>query len=334
MLVRKLKCPSCSAVKVNEIITGYIYCDYCGAYMGVDMGNMQKEAMEVFLNNNSNIELKSDYNKILAIIAESMKTRDIEKYKEAVVRMHEIEFDLFPNRYGPKGKQPAYRQKYLTYYKHMYEETVNEEFFNNIDDFSQKITELSKRLNTTIIENQNHYEFDDNFIAYLEANAEYFKSYSDYEKLNNTSYMQYYPEFFSPASADLMFRNSMNGFFSILDNETVKKCLVHLGLEDEYMDVVSVTLLETNCVLCSASIKVPEGASSVVCEQCGTKNLLNTRELECLNCGASYKPEGDVVKCPFCGARTQTSERPKMEEYIKNINQQYKKPLWKRIFGI
>ena len=61
MLVRKLKCPNCSAVKINEIKTGYIYCDYCGTFMGIDMGNMQKEAFDVHLNQNEKPELKQEY---------------------------------------------------------------------------------------------------------------------------------------------------------------------------------------------------------------------------------------------------------------------------------
>ncbi|MBN2683569.1 MAG: hypothetical protein JXR58_13825 [Bacteroidales bacterium] len=333
MLVRKLKCPNCSAVKVNEIKTGFIYCDFCGTYMGLDMNNFRNEAMDVALSDD-NQEKKTEYNNNLLQLADALKNKDIENYKKAAVKMHELDFELYPNRYGPKGKQPAYRQKYMTYYQHMYEETVNDEFFQKREHLMEKITALGAKLKSSIVNNMVHYEFNDDFKDYLNANIDYFKELLSSEKLRNANYMQYYPEYFSDATPDMMMRNTVNGMISTYDEETQKKVIEYLGYKDEYMDVAEVSLKETTCILCAASIRFPEGATSLVCEQCGTKNILETKELECLNCGASYKPEGEEVKCPFCGARTQASKPADYSKVTAKIQEKYYKPLWKRILGI
>lgn len=37
VIVRKVRCPSCSAPKITKARTAYVYCDYCGQLMDWDV---------------------------------------------------------------------------------------------------------------------------------------------------------------------------------------------------------------------------------------------------------------------------------------------------------
>ena len=149
MFVRKLKCYACSGNKVNDITGMFIYCDYCGNWMGLDMVKATEETADTFSLQNYENPLQQEYMQVAMKQGEASQSKNREEYIAAQLRMHELEFKLFPKRFGPKGQQKTYVDKYMIYYKELYNEIVDEKYF---DRFSQntEVTELASKLKYTV----------------------------------------------------------------------------------------------------------------------------------------------------------------------------------------
>ena len=337
MLVRKIKCPACAGIKINKITTGYIYCDYCGNLMGFDMTTMHEETAEVFSADNYKNELQLKFNAAVNRMAEAKKEKNREAFIQAMVEMHETEFELFPKRYGPKAKQPSYRQRYLNFFKEMYNEKISDDYFDENEKQLKPLVEASLKLTYKIENNLPVYEFDDQFKKWIDLNVDFIKN--SITVTNNANYLNLYPEYFSSSTPEIMLKNSLSNMLSLYDNETIKKTIDYLGMKEEYIEIDPVPLSSFPCVLCAHPLQIPDGAKSIVCEDCGTKNQLQTKEIECLNCGASYKKSGEDVLCPSCGASAQTIGRKesksvseeKVVESVKEIKT--KKKFFARLFG-
>lgn len=345
MLVRKIKCPVCSANKVNEISTSYIYCDYCGSLMGYDIEMLQDEAKDVFSVQNLSKPLQQKFLQINQELAGVIKAKNKEKFIELQLQNTEIEFDLYQKRFSPKIKQSSYRKKYLDFYKLYWTERIENGYFEKNKETQEYFKKISSKVKTKYENGQNITTFDNEFIGFLDAAKDFvIKSIDETAKMDCIAY---YPEGNTGVFKDILYKQGLSSMIQHFDEETIKKSLKHLGLQYEYIEIEDVQVTETTCVVCDTKINIPEGANSVVCENCGSFNELKNREIKCLGCGASFNPK-ETDTCPYCGAKTikvgHTKEKPvqvpekesitSKKESITNKNEpkQKKRGFFKKLF--
>lgn len=344
MLVKNQKCYVCGANKVTKSKSMYVYCDYCGSWMGYDMQAAWQESMNVWTNNSDNAELKKQYNDLCIKLAEVKKDRNKEIFIDTQIQIHKLEFDIYPERFGPKGKQKAFREKYLQFYSEMYNETINEDYFIRLEKYS--LIDSSK-LKYTVENGRLKYDINDDFFKFFEENLniikEGFEDWDSFESVKN------HPEGEVVLNKDFMFKNSVYLMLQIYNNNEVEALVKHFGLENSYVEIPDVTLTEISCKTCNTKLNVPENSDSVVCENCGCVNLVQTGMLRCLNCSASYNPV-ESKACPYCGSmpdipkgageilesKYKEAANNNMQSVISNPNNEKtkgKKSFWSKLFG-
>lgn len=298
MLVRSFKCTICGSHKVNKPQGMFIYCDYCGSWMGHDMLLATREAMNVFALQNMNDPLVQQYNRVLQQSVQCAKSNDKPGFIEAMLQFHELEFKLFPLRYGPKGKQAAFRKKYLEYFKAYYNKIVNDQYFDERYINRKELFDMS-RLKFTTENGVNHYEFDDAFKEMLDVQVASLRAEMDKPELNEL--MMLHPEGEVVKNKNLMMQFSINSMLQNFGPEIAEKSLKYLNMEAGYVEVADVGLSDFSCKVCNAALKVPKGSTKTLCEACGSMNEVATGFIACHNCGASFDPTENSA-CPYCGA--------------------------------
>lgn len=333
MLVKNTKCTICGANKVTENKSMFIYCDYCGSWMGYDMDAAGREAMNVFsVGNMSNPDVKSflELGQQATIAA---KANDKEKYIGIKLENHELDFKLFPERFGPKGKQSSFRKKHLEYYQAMYEEIVNDEYFEKINN-PTRID--SNNLKTSVENGVVKYEFDDAFFKFIDENVAIIAE--SFEESKSLTALEKHPEYEVVRNSDLMYKVSISAMVQSFPNDAAEQIIKHLNMTEDFIEVPDVNVSERLCVVCSSKLAVPEGAENVVCETCGCKNEIKTSNISCPNCAANFDPKDDPT-CPYCNSKV---EKPKsmsdaLEEKYKEALQpketKSRKGFFAKLFG-
>ncbi len=313
MLVRKLKCPACGANKVNKISTSYIYCDYCGTLMGYDMEMLQDESKEIFSVQNLAKPLQRKYISLTQELNKAIQSQNRESFIDIQMQIYETEFELYKKRFSPKIKQPAYRQKYLTYYRKFWNEKIDNGYFDKAQKAQEDFKHYASKITTQMHGSKIITVFDDNFVEYLNAIKDYVKK--SVEETKNMDCMAYYPEGGTGISTDVLYKQSISSMIQQFDEATIKKSLKHLDLENEYIEIDEIELTSTNCIVCNSVIKIPEGAESVVCETCGSFNELTNNKIRCFNCGGSFQPK-ENDSCPYCKAKIMKIQDKKPTESL------------------
>ena len=333
MLVRSIKCTVCGSHKVTEPKHMYIYCDYCGNWLGFDMKAAAKENISVFTRENMN---SPEVQRYTALATESFnlgKALDVEGYKRTQLQFHETEFKIFPMRHGPKGKQSSFQKKYLNFYKAYYDEIVDEEFLRkryvNPDEIYNP-QELTYRFEN----GRTIYEFDDNFKKMIDAYVKYISDSVDRD--SNLECMALHPEPAAIQSKEVLMDMSLQAFIQSYDLDIAEKIVEYLGMEEKFIEIDDVNLSDYPCIVCSETLQIPEGASTTLCENCGTLNELKNAMIKCHNCGASFDPKTNNA-CPYC--ETVFQKHGSVQDVIAESYQQTapktgsKKSFFKRLFG-
>lgn len=333
MLVRSLKCTVCGSHKVTEPKHMYIYCDYCGNWMGIDMKAAVKENFTVFTRENMNNPDVQQYNALAMEVSNLGKAKDVEGYINAQVKFHELEFKIFPMRHGPKGKQHSFQKKYIDYYKAYYKETVNEEFLEKRYVNAEQIFD-SEKLTYTVENGVLKYEFNENFKEMIDAYAAYIKG--NIEQDSKLECLTIHPEPAAIKSPEILLDMSLKAFIQNYEPNIAEKIVEYLGMEDKFIEIDDVNLSDYPCKVCSKILQIPEGATTVLCEDCGSLNELENAMIKCHNCGAVFDPK-EKTACPYCETVFQKHGSVQdviAESYQKSIQQTgAKKPFWKRLFG-
>jgi len=333
MLVRSLKCTVCGSHKVTEPQHMYIYCDYCGNWMGFDMKAAAKENFAVFTRENMNSPEVQQYNALSMEVVKQGKEGNIPGFIDAQMRFHEMEFKMFPMRHGPKGKQASFQKKYLNYYRAYYEEIVNAEYLDKKYINPEQIVD-SEKLTYSVENGKVIYEFDDNFKKMIDDYVAYIKQ--SIAEQSNLKCNELHPEFSAAKSSELMVTMSIQSFIQVYDEDIAEKIVEYLGMEDKFIEIDDVNLSDYPCRVCSKVLKVPEGATTVFCEDCGSLNELENAMIKCHNCGAAFDPQNKEA-CPYCTSvfMQHHSINDVIAESYKKATQTNtsKKSFWKRLFG-
>ncbi len=320
MLVQNLKCQICGANKVTANKSMYIYCDYCGSWMGLDMDAAVREAAKSFsMENMSNPEVV-EYNQLIAKLVEFAKAKNREEYIKIQLAIHEKEFKIMPERYGAKGKQPAFRKNYMEYYKAMYEELITDEFFEKRYINPSHID--TDNLKYTVENGVVKYEFDDAFFEFFDAS---WKIVTDgMEESKNMKSIYLHPEYEVVKNSDLMLRLTLNSVIQAYGRDAVGPIYKHLGMDSKMIEIPDVNINKMNCVVCNSELLVPEGAKSVMCVECGCKNEVTLGQISCPNCVAPFDPMLENETCPYCNSKI---EKPKsMHDIMKEKYAEATKP--------
>ncbi len=335
MLVQNSKCQICGANKVTPNKSMYIYCDYCGSWMGFDMDSATREAASTFsVGNMSNPEVV-EYNQLNAKLVEFAKAKDVEGFIKTRLVIHEKEFEMFPERHGPKGKQSAFRNKYMIYYEAMYKETITDEYLEKTYINPRQIN--SDNIKCTVVDGVVKYEMDDAFFEFFDANwkvvTESMESSKDLKCVN------LHPEYEVVKNSDLMLKITLNSMIQAYGSDAAGPIYKHLGMDSKMIEIPDVNINEMNCVVCNSDLLVPEGAKSVMCVDCGCKNEVTLGQISCPNCAAPFDPIRENETCPYCNSKI---EKPKSmhdfmkEKYVEATSPQPKKSkkgFWGKLFG-
>lgn len=335
MLVSNTKCTICGANKVTSNKSMYIYCDYCGSWMGYDMDAAGREAAKVFTVQSMSDPKIIEYNKLNALCVESAKAKNKEEYINTRILIHEKEFELFPDRHGPKGKQPGFRKKYLDYYRAMYEDMIDEDYFERTFINPPQIS--SEELKYTVENGVVKYEFDEAFFKYFDENLKIVKD--SIERSRDFKSLELHPEYEVVKNSDLMYKITILTMIQGYGPDAAEPILKHLGIEDQMIEVPDVRIDALSCVVCNTEILVPEGADHVMCVECGCKNEIGTRKISCPNCSAPFDPIKENETCPYCSSKIEKPKsmhdfiKEKYDEAINPTKAKKKQGLFGRLFG-
>lgn len=308
MLVRKLKCRACGAAKINEINTGFIYCDYCAHFMGYDFEKISEEATDVY-----DYEYFSEHGKwppkvqtymdLLQEIGPAIERKDATAYIDLSVKLLDTQMDLFPRTYSPKVKIHDYRTKYLHFYhKFLAERNSKGVLFPDPKD-GERFAELQSRITQEMVNHQPKWQYDEHLEAYFDAISDFSKKSSD--QMMEYDCLQYYPEEVDEGYSEIIYKQTIYGYTKLLDKETFKKVTEYLGLQTEYEDLAPPEMEVRDCGGCGHPLNVPSGAEKMICESCGNLNLLQTGKITCMNCGAGMSVDEAKNKneCDYCGSQ-------------------------------
>ena len=297
MLIRKLKCSVCGGNKVNEISTGYIYCDYCSSLMGYDMQKIQGEAKQVFSPQNLSKKPQQEFISYTQTMAQALKTRNAEAFIDVQLKIHKLEFTLFPKRFSPKVRQPAYQKKVIDFYRLFWREEIDNGYFHKQVETQKNLSELGKNLKISIVNNLPYTEYNEDFEKYLDGVSLFIKN--SVAKTLKMSCIDKYPEPLNSSTPDALYKQGINGFIQQLDEKILAKAVKYLNLKSEYIEIDDIQLSETKCIVCETKLKVPTDSKSMVCETCGTTNNFETKDIQCPGCGAPFAPDVKMT-CPYC----------------------------------
>ena len=308
MLVRKLKCQTCGASKVNDAVTGFIYCDYCAYFMGFDFEKMGEEATnifdyEYFTEHGKWPDQVQAYMDIAQKMGPAIQEENADTFIQLSVSMHELELGLFPDRFAPKMKIASYRDDYMAFFQKFTEERVADNFFQKNKAIQEQLTSLTANITQEMVNHKPIWKYDEHLEAYFDAVSVYSKKCSD--EAMNYSAMELYPEKVDASYADLIHKQSINAYTKLLDAETFKKVMLYLGLQEDFEDLAPVSTDIQDCGGCGVDMKVPEGSEKMICEYCGNLNLIKSGTISCMNCGGEMTPDDAQVKneCSYCGSQ-------------------------------
>lgn len=300
MLVRKIECSDCGAHKVNDITTAYIYCDYCGSLMGYDINMIKDESREIFSPANMQRPANQRFIRISQRLNAAIQARDAGAFLEAQLEMHEVEFELYKKRFSPKVKQPSYRQKFLDFYRLYWKERLDNGYFDKSAEMQRIFKECGGKITQEYSDGVYKATFDQAFVDFLEQIKAF--TLASVDETMAMECIAHYPEENASGSREVFYRQAISAAIMQYDDDTVKKSLEHLGLQDELVEMEKPGMSEAGCVVCSAQLDVPAGARQVVCESCGSVNALETGKTRCFGCGADFDPAA-ADACEYCGAK-------------------------------
>lgn len=317
MLVKKYTCPTCGGNKVDEITTGYVYCDYCSSLVNYDLEKMLSEAEKSFSSEQQN-EIKQKYYKKLQELSNYIQSEDTDNFVKTQCEIHALEFELFPKRFSPKIKQATFRQKLLEYFESFWYEKMENGYFAKNNETQKLFSELSSKVTFGFKNGKSVPKYDEHFEKYIEEMSSFLKI-SIEETLNMTS-IKKYPEPITSTSKDVMYKQSFNMTIQMYDTDTIHKLIEKFGLKTEYIEVSNLQQTKTKCFVCNHEISIPEGAKKKVCENCGTTNDIENQKVQCYACGASFSI-AESFACTYCGSKVQVlGKKTKKDEVVKETS--------------
>lgn len=294
---KRTVCPTCGAPKTRPSVTGYVYCDFCGALSDYDFAKACERKLE---------QPGPAYEQLSAQLAPALaaaKSRgDLDAYRVAQRQLFYNFVTMCPNSVPFRTKDPEYRARYVAY---MAEAALVTAFDQLADQHGAAVQATTTRLSFQAPK-AGMIKVDgpsfDGMVAAVFAQQEYL---AWLHETRGVYAMQ--PD---GAGGELQRRIGYSMFAQawvpMLDDARAAHLLERTKLKSEFVESEVKAGEPSTCGACGATVGVMQGAKKMVCEHCGHKLDVGSK-LPCTGCGASLSP-GENQKsfsCPHCRVMVQ-----------------------------
>lgn len=294
--VKRTRCPSCGAPKVQRSLSAYVYCDFCGLLIDWDFQACLADKRSRLPGPTYEALLRSLGPKLTAAKA----AEDREAYRAAQLTIWEAYATACPAALPPRIGDPAFRTRLTTWQADSqtdldFDPTVAAAFarqqaatqalaWDRSDPFQPKIQPGS---------------FDQLLDAVLAMQK------ATIDKLESGGWMERHPDH---PSGDLFRRMGVSalvqGWIPFFKQGETDRVLERTGLKGEYDAIAPPKTLDGPCPSCGAQLQAVEGAKRVLCYHCGHLAGVGTGTLPCHGCGTpvTLPDHGSLFNCPNCEA--------------------------------
>jgi hypothetical protein len=264
----------CGSAKATPTTSAYIYCDYCGQLMDLDMERYRAQAPV------PSDEYRTLEEKLEPEIARAKAARNRDQLMALYRRLKTRWVDDMAAMFSPRVKDPEFRAQLVDYLA-----------------FQEIVSALSTRLveSAEILNNANAgMEFEERDGRYL-IKKESLWPVIEAQRVSRDIYLEELanfpdavrdPDDTPPAVAkQLGYSLYIAGFMTMIDDATAKELLARTGLEASYEHAPDPELHHVFCGHCGTKQARPAGARRMLCETCGKHaDIGNTAT--CHGCGS------------------------------------------------
>ncbi|GDX79564.1 hypothetical protein LBMAG42_13750 [Deltaproteobacteria bacterium] len=291
--IKRTQCRGCGAPKQLPPLTGWVYCDHCGALTDWDFRTACSTPGSALPG--------PAYEAVLAAMRpkiEAARTkRDVAAMREAQIQVFTAWAEACPASLPPRAKQADYREKYVRY---MAEAAV----FSELDAEWRAAGADIAKLTTGI-------RFVGNPTKPKVAAEPFWKLTEAVERQVQRGQALHaehgvvgmHPDGIpAELQSQLTWSVYAQGWVPMLDDANAQKLLDRTGLAGDYDTLPDIATRMHHCGSCKAELQTVPGAKCVVCEACGTRVDVGHDDVSCLQCAFTFAFPMDVArgKCPAC----------------------------------
>lgn len=299
MLVRKARCPGCGSPKGTPNTAAYIYCDYCGQLMDLDLA---KIARNPIVPDPASEKLTKQLKRKVAAARASGDRNQLMACHQQLQDQHLRDHAAM---YSPRLADPGYRSALVDYLA--YQEVVRD-----LDPRMPAIVTLVTEANAGL-------EFDQQGERYVvrpstlwpivDANRQ--AVFALLSCLGSFPDPVPDPDGTAGSVATLIAHGLfVHAWLGMVDDATAAELLERTGLSAGYEEVPDPELCSIHCTACGKPRVVPVGSRRALCESCGTVTELATAS-HCSACNASvvFGLGQTVATCSHCQTQARIVER-------------------------
>ncbi len=294
--VKRTRCRSCGAPKVQRSLNAYVYCDFCGLLIDWDFQACLADKRSRLPGPTYEALLRSLQPKLGAARAAG----DRDAYRAAQRTIWEAYATACPAALPPRVGDPAFRKRLVDWQADSQTDL----------DFDPEVAASFARQNAAVTnlawDRQNPFQpkiQPGSFDVLLDAVLAH--QLTTTERLEAGGWLARHPD---QPTAEL-FRHIgvsalVQGWIPYFQGGETERVLTRTGLKGEYDEVALPKLQSGPCPSCGAALQVVEGAKRVLCESCGHLAGVGTGTIACHGCSAPITlPEhGSLFSCPNCEA--------------------------------
>lgn len=258
VMVRKARCPACGSARSTPTESAFIYCDYCGHLMDLDLERYRAQ-----------VPVPGDeYRALEESMTPRLEAARAKRDRGALMALYRVLKDRWVTDMGalytPRVKDPEFRARFIEYLA--YQAVVG--------DLSERLAASAERLS----EANAGFEMEERGGRYLvraaslwpiiDAQREAAEIYL--EELRTFPGAVADPDDTPPAVSGQLGRwMYVAGFMTMVDDDTAQELLRRTGLTAAYERVPDPELHQVFCGHCGARHQRPAGARRILCERCG-----------------------------------------------------------------
>lgn len=301
--VKRTRCRSCGAPKVQRSLNAYVYCDFCGLLIDWDFQACLADKRSRLPGPTYEALLRSLGPKLSAAKA----AQEHDAYRAAQVTIWDAYATACPAALPPRVGDPAFRKKLVAWQADSQTDL----------DFDPGVAASFARQNAAVTalawDRQNPFQpkiQPGSFDSLLDAVLAHQLATTD--RLEAGGWMERHPDH---PTADL-FRHMglsalVQGWMPYFKDGETDRVLTKTGLKGDYDEVVPQKLVSGPCPSCGVDLQAVEGAKRVLCAACGHLAGVGTGTLACHGCSApiTLPDQGNLFACPNCEAELRMMRR-------------------------
>lgn len=290
--VKRCSCTQCGAPKKLPSITGYVYCDYCGALVDFDL----RAASET--DKMPDPQYGMMVNSLYASAETAKAAGDQDAYRNVQKQIWDAFATYVPNAVSHRAKNdPKYHEQYVNY---MSEAATVRAFDPEAVALDAELRQRAMALQytgammTQQVQPETFWPMVDTFIKQI-----------DYIGALNkrTGVADLDPDRAEHLHPKMAWSGLAQGWLGMLPDDAATQLLERGGLQNDYVPIEAEDGQPRKCGGCGGQITAMPGAKVVVCDGCGRRLDVGAAEIPCTGCGGhmTFEEGADRTKCPFCG---------------------------------